>query len=76
MPPKLETIMEYDNEAGQRSVLAVDHEGHMYWNGRPVIVERGITLTTWQKIGAMVTVTAAGLGGLWAFLQIVTWFSA
>ena len=61
-------------EGGKGGELAIDRDGRLYWNGKPVLVERAITLTTWQKFGAAVVVTAAGLGGLLALLEIVWWF--
>jgi hypothetical protein len=72
MPKNLETIFEYDNEAGKRSTLAVDAEGHLFWNGKPVVVERSITLTAWQKIGATITIVSAAMVGLTAAAQLWT----
>ncbi len=60
-------------EGGKGGELAVDGDGHLYWNGKPVIVERAITLTTWQTFGAAVVVVAAALGGLLALLEITWW---
>ena len=70
MPNKPETIFEYDNEAGMRNTLAVDTEGHLFWNDKPVVVERGITLTTSQKIGAVITVASAAVVGVAAAAQL------
>ncbi len=59
---------------GKESELAMNRDGRLYWNGKPVLVERAITLTAWQKLAAAVVVIAAALGGLLALLEIVWWF--
>lgn len=61
-------------EGGKGGKLAIDRDGRLYWNGKPVLVERAITLTPWQKLGAAVVVIAAALGGLLALFEIVWWF--
>ncbi len=61
-------------EGGKGDELAIDRDGRLYWNGEPVLAERAITLTAWQKLAAAVVVIAAALGGLLALLEIVWWF--
>ncbi len=56
-------------EDGKGGELAIDRDGRLYWNGKPVLVERAITLTAWQKLVA--AVVAIALGGLLALLEIV-----
>ena len=63
-----------DAEGGKEGELAIDRDGRLYWNGEPVVVERAISLTAWQKLAVAVVVTAAALGGLLALLEIVWWF--
>ena len=63
-----------DAEGSKEGELAIDRDGRLYWNGEPVVVERAITLTAWQKLAAAVVVIAAALGGLLALLEIVWWF--
>ncbi len=60
-------------EGGKGGELAIDRDGRLYWNGEPVVVERAISLTAWQKLAAAV-VAAAALGGLLALPEIVWWF--
>ena len=50
-------------EGGKGGELAIDRDGRLYWNGKPVVVERAIALTAGQKLAAAVVVTAAALGG-------------
>ena len=61
-------------EGGKEGELAIDRDGRLYWKGKPVLVERAITLTAWQKLAAAVAAAAAALGGLLALLEIVWWF--
>ncbi len=61
-------------EGGEGGELAVDGDGRLYWNGKPVLVERAITLTAWQTFGATIVVIAAALGALLALLEITWWF--
>ncbi len=61
-------------EGGKGGELAIDRDGRLYWNGKPVLVERAIALTPWQNLAAAVVVVAAALGGLLALLEIVWWF--
>ncbi len=63
-----------DAAGGTEGELAIDRDGRLYWNGKPVVVGRAITLTAGQKLAAAVVVTAAALGGLLALLEIVWWF--
>lgn len=74
LKPKLTVIFTTGSEGGAKGELAIDDSGRLYWNTRPVITERGISLTTMQKVGAFLTVTSAALGGFLAFLQIISWF--
>ncbi len=54
-------------EGGKGGEIVIDRGGRLYWNGKPVVVERAISVTAWQK-------RAAALGGLLALLEIVWWF--
>ncbi len=67
-------VISYGADGGKGGELAIDRDGRLYWNGKPVLVERGITLTPWQKLAAAAVVIAALLGGLLALLEIVWWF--
>ncbi len=62
-----------DAEGGKEGELAIDRDGRLYWNGEPVVVERAITLTAWQKLAAAVVAIDAALGGLLALFEIVWW---
>ncbi len=61
-------------EGGKGGELAIDRDGRLYWNGKPVLVERAITLTAWQKPAAAAVAAAVALGGLLALLEIIWWF--
>ncbi len=56
--------------------LSLDADNRLYWDGKPVVTQSRLGLTTWQKLGAGVTVLSAALGGLYALLQIIDWFKA
>jgi hypothetical protein len=64
MPATVEVIFETDDSEGKTHSLGLDSEGHLYWDNRPVVVERGIALTTWQKIGAVVGVASGAIVAL------------
>ena len=70
----LEIIFDSKRKDGTGGELAIGPDSRLYWNGRPIITERGISLTTMQKIGAGIAVTAAALGGFFALLEIIWWF--
>jgi hypothetical protein len=56
------------------SVLAFGSDRYLYWNGERLATS--IKLTTQQGIGAWVVILSAALGGVFALLQIITWFKA
>lgn len=72
--PDLELIFDSERDDGAKGELAIGPDSRLYWNGKPIITERGISLTTMQKWGAGITVTAAALGGFLALLEIIWWF--
>ena len=39
--------------------MGVGDDGALYWDGKPVEVAKRLSLTTWQRIGAVLTVLAA-----------------
>lgn len=39
-------------------LIGVDEQGELYWNGRRVEVRRGVSLTFWQKVGAIIVAIA------------------
>lgn len=39
--------------------MGVGNDGRLYWNGKSVEVARSVTLTTWQRAAAALTVIAA-----------------
>jgi hypothetical protein len=41
------------------SHIGVGNDGSLYWDGKPIQVARRFDLSVWQKIGAVLTVTAA-----------------
>ena len=49
--------LDYDSLA----FLGIDEEKRLYWDGRPVVVSRGIDLTTWQKVGVIVGIVSAAI---------------
>lgn len=49
--------------------LGLDDEGRLYWDGNPVEVGRRLTLSRWQKAGAITVAIAAVLGGFGGFVQ-------
>lgn len=55
--------------------LGVGSDNRLYWDGKPVVTQSRLGLTTWQKIGAGGTVFAVVLGGFLALLQIIDWFN-
>ncbi len=47
----------HDN--GAPGELAIHRDGRLFWNGRPIVTERPLSLTFWQKFGAVLTVASA-----------------
>ena len=42
--------------------VGVDQEAALYWDGKPVEIKRPLSLTVWQRIGA-VAVTLSAVAG-------------
>jgi hypothetical protein len=40
-------------------LLGVDEEGNLYWDGKPIEIRRPLSLTAWQRIGAVVLAVSA-----------------
>lgn len=40
-------------------LLGVDEEGSLYWNGKPIEMKRPLTLTVWQRVGAVAVALSA-----------------
>ena len=38
--------------------LGVSDDGYIYWDGKRIVTEKRLTLSMWQKIGAILTVLA------------------
>jgi hypothetical protein len=67
-----QTIFETDNPEGASGTLAIDSQGHLYWNDRRVRVERPLRLTVWQRIGAFLTVASAVTVATISVLEFMT----
>ena len=44
--------------------LGVDDDGALFWDGRPVEVRKSLTLTTMQRIGAVIVTGSAFVAGV------------
>ena len=51
--------------------LGIDDQGQLYWDGRPVVVSRGIDLTFWQKVAAFAGVISAGILAFVALAEFI-----
>ena len=47
------------HDSGAPGELAIHRDGRLFWNGNPVVTERPLSLTFWQKFGAVLTVASA-----------------
>ena len=59
---------------GQISMLGVDNENQLYWDGKPVQIRRRVTLSFWQALGTFLLVVFTVIGGIGAAAQ--GWASA
>jgi len=54
--------------------IGVGPDGDLHWDGKPVVVRKGITLTTFQNVGATIvglsTVVAAGAAAVSAYADL------
>ena len=51
--------------------FGLDAEGRLYFDGRPVEIRRGVSLTFWQRVGAVVTVTSAAVVAVASVVDLV-----
>ena len=51
--------------------LGVDDKGQLYWNGQPLEVRRPLSLSFWQRIGAVAIAVSAVVGALAATASAV-----
>jgi len=49
--------------------FGVDRRGVLHWNGHPVLVQKGIKLSTWQSFGTILIVLFTIIGGVGAAAQ-------
>ena len=62
----IQTIFEYgDNELG------VDHENRLYWNKKPIKIEKKISLNFWQGLGSFLIVISTVT---MAIFSVLTYF--
>lgn len=54
------------DETGQ---IGVDSVGGLYWRGKPVEVASRLSLSRWQRAGAVIVTLAAVVGGLGGAVQ-------
>ena len=53
------------------SYLGVDDAGNLYWQGKQVEVRQGLTLTRWQRIGAVVITVSTAVAAIAAVVQAI-----
>lgn len=54
---------------GGLGLLGVGPDGTLYWDGKPIVVRKGIDLTWWQTLIAVVAALGAFASGLTDLLQ-------
>ena len=54
------------------SRMAYDQDGHLYWDGKPIVTDARLALTKAQNWFAIAIGISAILGGIASFLQAVT----
>lgn len=56
--------------------LGVGDDGTLFWDGKPVEVRRSVTLTWWQRLGAVLVagsaVVAAAAAAVSAYVDVVS----
>jgi len=50
-------------------LLGIDDDHQLYWDGQRVEVRRRLTLSFWQKFGAVIVVIATVFGGIGSFAE-------
>ncbi len=54
---------------GEMDLLGVDRNGVLYWDGHPVVVRKGVTLSFWQGLATLLIVIFTAIGGIGAATQ-------
>ena len=54
---------------GEVGSLGIDRRGVLHWDGHPVVVQKGITLSFWQALATGLIVTFTVVGGIGAAAQ-------
>jgi hypothetical protein len=54
-------------DLGQR--LGMDGQQKLYWDGQPLVTDRFLALTRWEKIWAIIAAIALTLGGVGEFVH-------
>lgn len=52
--------------------LGVGDDGRIYWDGKLIVTERRLTLSSWQKVGGVLTVASAVVVAAEAAQSLVT----
>src|SRR5680860_77805 len=85
-----ETPMQYPNKKGwpngvreigidEMSNFGIDGQSQIYWNGKLIEIKKRISLSPWQKFGAVVVAVAAfsaSMVGVWEWGCDLTWIGS
>jgi hypothetical protein len=67
----IEEMSSYETDSGAKGSLGIDEDGHLYWNGIPVVTEQKVKLAWWVNFaviaGGLATVVIAVFTALMYF---------
>ncbi|TXH35284.1 MAG: hypothetical protein E6Q98_15950 [Rhodospirillaceae bacterium] len=64
-----------DKTQAVKGILQIHNKTHeLYFSGRKVVTQSGISLTWAQKLGALLVALSAVAAGFYSILQIIDWF--
>jgi len=58
------------------ALFGIDGQRQLYWNGRPIEIRKPLSLTAWQRIGAVLVTLSAVAGAtvqIWRFILERGW---